>query len=313
MMVEASEDLYAVLQASPTVYSPERLRNGPPEFQQLAAERRMDIEQAYAVLGDAERRSAYDRSRMRPAEVATLDFRPLPPAQGRERPSPSIPLPPKASTVLSRAQRGRRSLVAPLITAAVTLAVLLVIVLSGVRIQSGAQALATPVIPNLVLPYTPEQVAEARSRAETSNDPEAWVAFGNVLFDNIQIMRERAPLSPQYRNALPQWLEVSETYSRAIELGAGPVARVDLALAQFYYGIGANDPASIDRAAAEAERALADGPDEPRVLLNYGLIMVGVNPPREAEALAAWRHLVELAPDSFEAQQASALIGAYEQ
>ncbi len=41
--------------------------------------------------------------------------------------------------------------------------------------------------------------------------------------------------------------------------------------------------------------------------------MVGINPPREAEALAAWRRLVEIAPDSFEAQQAGALIGAYEQ
>ncbi len=335
-MVAVDEDFYALLQVPPDasqeeiaaaygrlrdLYSPERLQGGPAEFEQLAARRREELQRAFSVLQEPERRAAYDRARSPAPLPDVLDFRPLPPARRRERPSPSIPLPAIDPAARSRrvpraeggGQRGRRSVVAPLLFGSAMLALLLLLVLSGVRTQSGRAALATPPIPNLALPYTEAQVREARTRAEGSRDPEAWVALGNMLFDNMETMRERAPLSPQYLNALPRWIEVTQTYSRALELGAGPAARADLAISRFYYGLGTNDQASVAQAVAEAEQARASGPDDPRVLMNYGLILVGLNPPREREAVEAWRHLVAVAPQSFEAQRARELIAAYGQ
>ena len=325
-MVVEHEDLYALLEAPPEasreeieaayrrldeLYSPERMARSPLEFQELAGRRREDLQAAYAVLGDPARRAAYDQGRRAAPAAAVLDYRPLPAAQRRERPSPSIPLPSVETGVIERPRRGRRSLLLPLLIAAATLAVLLVIVLSGVRTYGGTTALATPAIPGLELPYTVDQVREARARAEGSNDAAAWSALGNILYDNTEMLREQAPLSPQYLGALPQWLDATQAYSRALELGAGPSARADLALAQYYYGVGANNPAFVEQALVEAERALQDGPDDPRVLLNYGLVVAGLNPPRDEEARRAWRHLVAGAPDSFEAARARTLLAAY--
>jgi curved DNA-binding protein CbpA len=327
-MTLAVDDLYARLQivpqASPEeieeaylrlngLYSPDRLQDAPEEFRELAARRRVSLAEAYAVLGDPVARAEYDRALSGPQLVESLDYRPLPPAGKRERPSPSVPLP-AVSARPERSNTGRRaprSLLVPLIVGTIVTGILLVIVLSGVRVQSGQAALATPVIPDLVLPYSSAQVQEARQRAESSQDPEAWVTLGNMLYDNIQTMRERAPLSPQYLGALPQWLEATSVYSRALELGAGPVARADMAVALLYYGLGMNEQTAIADATTQIERAHKDGPNEPRVLLNYGVVMTALNPPREAEALAAWRRITEVAPGSLEAQRAEDLIASY--
>ena len=327
-MIVTGEDLYARLQVAPDApaeeieaafsrlsdqYSPERLADAPVEFQDLALRRREELVEAVTVLRDPLARAEYDRSRGGPAAVETLDYAPLPPARKRERPSPSVPLP-VVTARPERAAGGRRaprSLLGPLITALVLLGVLLLLVLSGVRVQGGQAALATPGIPNLVLPYSAAQVQEARQRADGSTDPADWVALGNMLYDNVEIMRERAPLSPQYLGALPQWLQTTAVYSRALELGAGPEARADLAVAFFYYGLGANEPAAAAEAIMHIEQAYKEGPDEPRVLLNYGMIMVGIDPPRTADAVRAWRRLTEVAPESFEAQRAKDLLTSY--
>ena len=247
------------------------------------------------------------RARVAPAGDA-LDYRPLPPARRRERLSPSVALPPVEGATAPRPRRGPRSLVPPLLAGTAGLLLLLLLVLSGVRVQSGARALATPAIPNMVLPYTPDEVSQARTRAEGSRDPEAWVALGNVFFDNMQTMRERAPLSPQYLGSLPQWLEAAEAYSQALELGAPPSARADLAIARFHYGVATNDRGSVEQALVEVERASREGPDDPRVLLNYGLLLAGLDPPRRADARAAWERLVAVAPQSPEAQSAKTLL-----
>jgi tetratricopeptide (TPR) repeat protein len=327
-MTAVGDDLYARLQVAPQaspdeveaayarladLYSPERLQDAPPEFQELGVRRRADLAEAFAVLRDPLARAEYDRARSGPPVVETLDYRPLPPAGKHERLSPSVPLPAVAVRPERTAagKRSPRSLLGPLAIGAVVLGILLVLVLNGVRIQSGPSALATPAIPNLTLPYTPAQVQEARQRAEASQKPEDWKMLGDILYDNVMIMRERAPLSPQYLGALPQWLQSTAAYSRALELGAGPVARADLAVAYLYYGLGANEQAAIDEATAQIEQARADGPDEPRVLLNYGLVMAGLNPPREAQAIEAWRRIIEVAPDSVEAQRAQDLIASY--
>lgn len=324
MMATEQQDYYELLQIASTatadeveaayatqyeLYAPEHLAAGPPEFQELARQRREGLEDAYRVLRDPQRRAAYDRLlRNHAAPPLVLDYRPLPPARRRERPSPSIPLPPVEPAARPRERRDRRSVVAPLIVGCAVLGILLLLVLSGVRTSGGAAALATPVIPDLNLPFSPAEVAAARDRAQKTPSAEAWAAYGNVVFDNMAAIRERSPLAPQYLNQLGQWREAAQSYSRALELGAKPDVRADMALSLFYYGTAANDQGAVQQSVSEVERARKEEPDAPRTLLNYGLIMSGLNPPRLDETRAAWNRLVKVAPDSPLAKRAQSML-----
>jgi len=73
------------------------------------------------------------------------------------------------------------------------------------------------------------------------------------------------------------------------------------------------DPKQREEGLAEAERAVADGPEEPRALLSKGLCLAVADPPRVAEALEQWQKLVVL-PDAdpgivFQARQLIAEYG----
>jgi tetratricopeptide (TPR) repeat protein len=319
-------DPYAVLQVAPTashveieasynrlaaMYSVERMQDGPPEFQQIAAMRREELAAAYAVLGDPDRRAAYDAARAPAVADVPLDYRPLPPARRQERPSPSLALPPIGGegVAVRRVPRGPRSLVAPLLIGSVVLSVLLVIVLSGVRVDDSPSAMATPAVAQLMMPYSAEQIEQARAEAESVNTAETWTNVGHMYFDNMGTLREAAPLSPQYLQSIDQWMEAVNAYRRALDLGAPASVRADLALALFYHGVSSNDQPSVAEALQQAERAKQDGPDDPRVLLNYGLIMFSSSPPREEEGRAAFNRILEIAPQSFEARSAQALLG----
>ncbi len=327
-MVSSQEDLYALLQVAPSatqeeigaayarlqeLYSPERLQSGPPEFQELATRRREELQSAYAVLHDPQQRAEYDRLRQPAAAAPALDYRPLPPANRRERPSPSIPLPAIDDAARARRGRGRRSLVAPLLVGTATLVVLLVVVSTSIHTSSGAAALATPPIPNFEFQFDASQIKQARALAEQDNTAQAWVTYGNMVYDNMEQMREQAPTAPQYLGLLSNWLDAAQAYTHALERGAAPDVRSDLALAYFYYSTGSNDKNYTARALAEIEQARKAVPDNPRVLLADGLILSGLNPPRDAEAVAAWRRLIAVAPQSPEAARARDLVGAYGQ
>jgi curved DNA-binding protein CbpA len=322
-MTRRTEDYYALLQlprrASEAeidaayarlseLYSAERMAEAAPEFQAQAAQKRAQLEAAYRVLTHSDQRTAYDQER----ETEDLDYRPLPPARRQERVAQVAPAGERAS------RRARRQGVAAWLPAVVVsagvLALLLVIVLSGVRTSGSAAALATPtpLLRGTQLPFSPEQIAQFRRAAETSNTPVTWTALGNALFDNLQTLRENAPQSPQYRGGLQGWLEVVQAYDRALALQDSPVVRADRALALFNYGTDAADPQRVQAAVAEVERGIESGVIEPRALLNYGLILISQNPPRTQEALALWRTILETAPQSSEAQQAQTLLQTYE-
>jgi tetratricopeptide (TPR) repeat protein len=202
----------------------------------------------------------------------------------------------------------------PLTVAVALLALLLAIVLSGVRTSGSQSALATPTpqLGGAQLPFSTEQIAQFRRAAESSNTAATWAALGNALFDNLQTLREYAPQSPQYRNGLSGWLDVVQAYDRAIALEDSPVLRADRALALFNYGSDAPDPRRVAEALAEVERGIQNGVTEPRALLNYGLILALHDPPRISEALAQWRKILEVAPQSNEARQAQSLLQTYE-
>lgn len=330
-MARRTPDYYALLQLSPEsaraeieaaysrlhdLYSPERMADSAPEFQDQAAEKRQQLEAAYQVLSDPTRRADYDRQRSGGQSTGSdgIDYRPLPPARRQER-APTIE--PTPATERRRPAPRRQGIAAwlPLIgVSAGLLAVLLVIVLSGVRTSGSSSALATPT-PQLSggqMPFTTEQIAQFRRAAEVSNTAQTWTALGNALFDNLQTLREYAPLSPQYRSGLADWLEVVQAYDRSLALEDNAIVRSDRALALFNYGTDSPEPQRVEEALAEVERGIAGGVAEPRALLNYGLILSQHKPPRMDEALAQWRKIVAVAPQSNEAQQAQRLLQTYE-
>lgn len=327
-------DYYALLQVAPhasaeeiaaayadvrTRYSAERTADAAPELQALAAEKLKQFETAYAVLSDAQQRAAYDqqydfvaRHGAASSPEPTLDYRPLPPARGQER--SSMPEPALAPAASERWQRvGVGSWLTPIIVAVLGVALLLLLILSGVQTTSGVAALATPTIPGVELPFTTAQLKQFRAAAETSNTAFTWAALGNAIFDNLQTLRENAPQSPQYRSQLQSWLDAVQSYDRSLALADNVAVRSSRAVALMNYGLDAPDPARVKEAVAEVERGSKAGTTDPRVLLNYGVVLLQTNPPRIDEALTQWRKIVAIAPKSPEAQSAQSLLQRYGQ
>ncbi len=330
MKLREDPDHYAILQVTPRasrdeiatayerlreLYSAERTAEAAPDLQALATQKRQQLEQAYAVLTDAARREAYDRRQgfaQGVAEGETLDYRPLPPAHGQERnPVPSVAERPRPARTAQRS--GVRRWLPGLALGSALLAVLLLLLLSGVRTTSGPAALATPTISGVTLPYTEAQLNLYRTQATTSNTAQAWIEFGNAVFDNLQTLREQAPQSPQYRGLLGGWLDAAEAYGRALAIQDNATVRADRALALFNYGQDAPDPQRVAEALAEVEHGITGEVAEPRALISYGLILAQVQPPRREEAFALWRKVREIAPQSPEAQTAERLLQSYGQ
>lgn len=322
-------DHYALLQVSPQagadeltaaytrlqeLYRPEHTAEAAPELQEIAAGKRMGLERAYAVLSDPERRAAYDRQQGFGAGAApTLDYAPLPPARGKEREV--------VAPQLERAAPGRRVVrrtgpaawLLPLAASLAVLALLVIVLLSGVRTTDGRAALATPTISGITLPSTDAQIEQLWAAAASAKTADAWSAYGNALFDNLQTLREQAPQSPQYRGLLPLWLDVADAYAQAVALADSATLRADRAVALFNYGQDAADPERVAEAVAEVQRGIDADVREPRALLNYGLILSQVRPARQSEAFALWRKVRDSAPESQEAQFATRLLQSYGQ
>jgi curved DNA-binding protein CbpA len=117
-------------------YADERLEGAAEELVELAQQKRADIDHAYAVLSDPERRAAYDKEVERPRKQSAaassasprgkkpkqseqeeadededeilIDYRPLPPAHRQERPRDFDAQPMISSHELAR-QRGRKA------------------------------------------------------------------------------------------------------------------------------------------------------------------------------------------------------------
>lgn len=335
-------------------YSAARLEGAADELQELARRRRDEIERAYTVLSDPERRKAYDAElaeRAAPAPSAPvnasafdddelIDYRPLPPARRQERPAgfnaqPMLP----PSQVRTAGRAVTRTVLPPwvaptLIVAAATFVIVMVTLITTALgtpapvTGSGGPQILDPNAPTAapttdvtaLINQFEERIVAARQVAEQMpQNANAWLELGNALYDSVVVVRERVAGGDQslqgvYVERLPRWLEAAEAYRRASELQPqNPVARADLAASLCFYGEGVNDQSYVQEGLAEAERAVADGPEEPRALLSKGLCLAVADPPRVAEALEQWQKLVVL-PDAdpgivFQARQLIAEYG----
>ena len=337
-------------------YDPARLEGAADELQQLARRRRDEIERAYTILGDQERRAAYDeelagRAPASPAAPAEdgdelLDYRPLPPARRQERPAgfnaqPTLP----AGRAHGRpaAPRGRGPggqgggtplwLPPALIVAVATFAIVLVTLLTttltappqaagtgGPQVldPNAPAAAPTPTFEQIANQFEGQIVAARQVANDAPDNPNAWLELGHSLYDSVVVVRERLGTGdPQvqatYVERLPRWLEAASAYERVVALEPqNVVARADLAASLCYYGQGVNDMSFVEQGTAEAERAVADQPEEGRALLSLGLCYAFDEPPQTARALEQWQRLVVLpGADPSLAFQARQLIQEY--
>jgi curved DNA-binding protein CbpA len=330
-------------------YDPLRMEGAADELVELARRRRDAIERAYAVLSDAQRRANYDREQADraaaatapkttpqpgPAEAATeaeLDYRPLAPAGGQERVADFETQPVRGNR--RRRQRSGRAtrsrapawLMPAVLVGGLTFAVVLAgLLIAGTPATGQSEAPAIDSAANAAAATpTDDQIVnqfEARipdSRQVTINAPEnvnSWINYGNLLYDSVQVVRERMPDSDLYQERLPRWLEASEAYRQALELDPdNALVRSDLAASLCFYGAGMGDAVYIEQGIAEARQAVGANPDEGRVLLNLGICLVQADPPQTAEALEQWRRVLAVAPPesgiAFEAQRLLNLYG----
>jgi len=324
-------------------YNPAALEDAAEELVEIARKKRDDIERAYAVLGDPVRRAAYDEERRAltavksettdQADGTLLDYRPLPPARGEERPR-SFNAQPVTSRQSATRQSGRRtgaksvrsSWSIPVAIVGVTTFIVLLASLflttlnnpppsaaSGTEAQpepaAGGDIQAQQAEQAQLMNSFEDQITEARMVAQQVPDNvNAWINLGNILYDSVQIVREQMPGSDLYQERLPRWIEAGEAYRSALELEPdNVVVRADLAASLCKYGEGVNDAAYVEEGLAEAQRAVAQDAANPRALLNLGVCLANTDPPQTEAALEQWYAVLDLPTaaqgELFEAQQ----------
>lgn len=330
-----TEAIAAAYQRLRSLYGPERLDGAADELVELARHKRQSLDDAYAVLRDTDARSRYDeqqaQAQAQAAEAARiqqaaprLDYRPLPPARGAERDKRAalkpVFVPPRQSG--RRVGRERPAWVVPsVISGTLALVVMLTSLFLTNDVIGGATPRATPAPTTVAQPLLPlseiiadfdKRAAAARQAAEQEGTASAWVQYANAVYDSVQVVRERDPGGEVYQQRIPLWVQASEAYSKVLELDpSDAVARSDLGVSYCYYGGDTGDQELVKRGVAQAQEALQQRPDDPRILLNSGVCQVQLEPPATGEAIGYWTRLAEANPETLEAQQAKILIERY--
>ncbi|WP_322489996.1 J domain-containing protein [Chloroflexus sp.] len=208
-------------------YVPERLEGAADELVELARQRRDEIERAYSVLSNPQRRAEYDRQlneTLRPAPPAAsskaatppppvdddelIDFRPLPPARRQERPPDFNPQPYlSAQSRRDTPRRGRTAtkaqpvwLLPSLIVAAATFSIVLGTLISTMVVAPVATApntptativSPTPTLREVLTQFDGQVIAAQQVAVQVPDNPNAWINLGNALFDSVVYVREQ--------------------------------------------------------------------------------------------------------------------------
>jgi tetratricopeptide (TPR) repeat protein len=155
--------------------------------------------------------------------------------------------------------------------------------------------LATPTREEVVNQFEPAIEGTRAITEQQPNNVNAWIEHGNALYDSVQVARELLPGSAIYIERLPRWLDAADAYQQALTIEPGNVvARADLGASYCYYGKEANDATYLVRGIAEAQRAVQDGPNDPRALLGYGVCLAFADPPQTQQAVAQWQQVIDL-------------------
>jgi cytochrome c-type biogenesis protein CcmH/NrfG len=326
-------DFYAVLQVprdadQPTIdaayqrlrgaYDPANLGNVSDELRQLATERLIELERAYTILGDTTLRAAYDAGISNVVERAlpqqadpVYDYLPLAPASAQER-DDGFEVEPVLRNYRSMPNEWNRRL--PLILA-VTLP--FIIVISTFFLTDGGTRIAPVNTAEQAQVNALEQfeqaIAAAKAVAENKpEDAQAWIDYGNMLYNSVQVVRELQPGSPFYQSRVARWQMAADAYSKSLVLVPGDVVVLaDLGASQCFYGNDTGDQALATQGLQQLRLVIDQIPvqEQPRVLLNFGYCLAESSPPRVEEAIATWQKINTLVPaDSPFAVQANKLI-----
>jgi tetratricopeptide (TPR) repeat protein len=307
----------AAYQRLRVAYDPTRLQGVSDELRDLANERATALDQAYAIVGDPTMRAAYDAGltsvveRALPVAVEpSYDYRPLRAATRQER-APEFDATPIRKGRMTAGER-QISLV---LAIALPLAIVLftfIITDGGKRVAEGNDvqpvARATAVADQFEQPIID-------ARAATVANPtsiQAWVEYGNQLYNSVQIVREQQPGSPLYQSRIVRWQLAADAYAKALSFDpSNVVVEADLGASRCFYGNGTNNQGESTAGLQQIRKALAQIPDseQPRVLLNLGFCLAESTPRQTEEAIATWQKITTLvANDSPFALQATQLI-----
>jgi curved DNA-binding protein CbpA len=312
------EEISAAYQRLRVAYDPNNLGNVSDELRQLAADRLGELDRAYAILSDVTLRAAYDagvhtvvdRALPKPVEPV-FDYVPLPPAVAQERDDTFVSEPLQREYAQKTSDLNRRL---PLILA-ITLP--LIVVVSTFFLTDGGTRVAPTNTAEQAQANALEQfeqaIASAKAVAENNpEDAQAWVDYGNMLYNSVQVVRELQPGSPFYQSRVARWQMASDAYSKALELRPGDVVVLaDLGASQCFYGNDTGDQALGTTGLQQLRQVIDEIPvtEQPRVLLNLGYCLAESSPPRVEEAIATWQRINTLVPaDSPFAVQANKLI-----
>lgn len=315
------------------LYDPARLNGVAEELIALAQSKRQAIEQAYATLSDPVQRAAYDAAQRAPRQpdpnivpageqpapqtesADVLDYRPLPPARQGERPR-GFDVHPTAQTVATAPTAPPANI--PL-AAIILLALALIAVAVSVMLTGGAGLIrAEPTVQPTLSPLDQFDLVIADAQRLTEQNPDdvnAWIDYGNKVYDSVQVVREQAPDSELYRQRLPRWLEAIEAYDRALALDpTNASVLADKGVSACFYGAGAGDQGFVRQGLVDIRNAAISAPNDPLIQFNLGNCLVIVQPPETAEAIQSWQRVIELvSPESPLALQAQMLIEQYRQ
>ncbi len=381
-MMYTIDDPYEVLQVHPKAdqeaihaaytrmlakYDAERLNEAADDAVQIASEKRAAIERAYAILGDTHRRANYDAERAAQAMQAQLtaevqgdvsaderiDYRPLPPAKGQERPRNfnAQPILPPAAVQPAPRQAGRSAdkdkqqrplwLTSSIVVGVMTFLVMVssLLLTGGAGLESlfggsprtgGNVAASVPQAPAAQQPQAPAptmtmdeivveyeaQVVTARQMVNSLPDNAlAWRRLGDALYDSVQVIREKAPNSALYQERIPRWLEASEAYAEALQRDPGNTSILsERGVTLCLYGAGIGDPQYVQQGLADTQEAAAIASDNGRIRLNYGMCLISSDPPQTEAALAEWQAVLAMpATEVGVARQAQILIEQYQE
>ncbi|MCX6015782.1 MAG: molecular chaperone DnaJ [Chloroflexales bacterium] len=308
----------AVYQRLRVAYDPSRLHGVSDELRDLAAERAAALDQAFAIVGDVMMRAAYDAGitgvveRALPVAVEpSYDYRPLPAAGRNERTQEFDPTPVRKVRITV----GERQF-----SLVLAIALPLAIVLATFIITDGGKRVAegNDVQPVARAAAVADQFEQAiiDARAATVAYPtsiQAWVEYGNQLYNSVQFVREQQPDSPLYQNRIVRWQMAADAYAKALSFDpSSVVVAADLGASRCFYGNGTNNQGEATAGLQQIRNALAQIPDreQPRVLLNLGFCLAESTPRQSEEAIATWQKITTLvASDSPFAIQATKLIG----